>query len=57
MGVCLARAACSSVILTDGDSETLENCIKNLSVNGIEFSYHPSRKELPVVPGQVRSAE
>lgn len=38
VGICLSRLkACRSVILTDGNRDSLQNCCRNLDQNGIPY--------------------
>ncbi len=38
MGICLHRAGAASVLLTDGDGQTLCNCRCNLDENGVSLT-------------------
>ncbi len=41
VGICLARlGACAAISLTDGNSQSLENCCRNLQQNGVLFADH-----------------
>lgn len=55
VGVCLARATCSTIVLTDGNIQALENCTKNLAHNAIDFTYHSFKEDVSVTPGLVRT--
>lgn len=52
VGVCLARSGAGSLMLTDGDAQTVANCHFNLSLNGVR-----SRAVAGAVPGVVAEVQ
>ena len=57
-GVALSRVSARSILCTDGDKETLHNCLQNLRVNGLEVTeisadvIEPANSNVPCISVQ-----